>query len=33
MHWSAYVLISGPLFLVGAMFLIDWVYRIRLAPK
>jgi len=33
MHWSAYVLISGPLFLVGAMFLIDWVYRMRLAPK
>ncbi len=33
MHWSAYALISGPLFVVAAMFLIDWVYRARLAAK
>ena len=33
MHWSAYLFISGPLFLVGAMFLIDWIYRARLATK
>jgi len=33
MHWSTYCLISGPLFLVGAMFLIDWMYRARLATK
>ena len=33
MHWSTYVVISGPLFLVGAMFLIDWMYRARLATK
>ncbi len=33
MHWSAYALISGPLFLLAAMFLIDWAYRMRLAMK
>ena len=26
-HWSACVLISGPLFLVGALFLASWLYR------
>ena len=26
-HWSAYLVISGPLFLVGALFLISWLYR------
>jgi len=26
-HWSAYVLISGPLFLISALFLIDWLSR------
>jgi len=26
-HWSAYLLISGPLFLVGVLFLINWLYR------
>jgi len=26
-HWSAYLLISGPLFLVGVLFLINWRYR------
>jgi hypothetical protein len=33
MHWSAKVLVSGPLFLIGVMFLVDWVYRVRLATK
>jgi hypothetical protein len=33
MHWSAYVLISGPLFLVGSLFLIDWLYRTRIATR
>jgi hypothetical protein len=30
MHWSAYLVISGPLFLVGSLFLADWVYRAKL---
>ena len=30
LHWSAPVVISGPLFLVGALFLIDWFYRASL---
>ena len=29
-HWSAYVLISGSLFLIGSLYLIDWLYRARL---
>ena len=29
-HWSAYLVISGPLFLVGVLFLINWLYRARL---
>jgi hypothetical protein len=29
-HWSAYLLISGPLFLVGVLFLINWLYRAEL---
>ena len=28
-HWSAYLVISGSLFLVGILFLISWVYRRR----
>jgi hypothetical protein len=32
-HWSAYLLISGPLFLIGALFLIDWLYQPRLRPN
>lgn len=33
-HWSAYVIISGPLFLIGTLFLINCFYRteIRAAP-
>ena len=29
-HWSAYLLISGPLFLVGVLFLVNWLYRAEL---
>ena len=29
-HWSAYVLISGPLFLIGTLFLVDWHFQARL---
>jgi hypothetical protein len=25
-HWSSYVIISGPLFVVGILFLLDWWY-------
>ena len=26
-HWSAYVGISGPLFLLGILFLVGWIFR------
>ena len=29
-HWSAYLTISGPLFLVGVLFLVNWLYRAEL---
>jgi hypothetical protein len=28
-HWSVYAVISGPLLLIGALFLLDWRYRSR----
>ena len=28
-HWSAYLAISGPLLLIGMMFLVSWVYRTK----
>jgi hypothetical protein len=28
-HWSAYALISGPLFLLGALFLLSWRRRAK----
>jgi hypothetical protein len=28
-HWSAYLIISGPMFLVGVLFLINWYYKSR----
>lgn len=31
-HWSAYLVISGPLFLIGILFLINWRYRVDLRP-
>jgi len=27
MHWPAYLFISGPLFLVGVLFWLGWIYR------
>lgn len=27
MHWTAYFFISGPLFLIAALFLAHWLYR------
>jgi len=32
-HWSAYALISGPLFLLGMLFLLNWVFRAELRPN
>ncbi len=32
-HWSAYVAISGPLFLLGLLFAINWAYRKELRVK
>ena len=26
-HWSAYVAIAGPLFLIGILFLVNWFWR------
>ena len=31
-HWSAYLLISGPLLLMAVLFLLNWVYRGQLRP-
>lgn len=31
--WFTYVLISGPLFLVGILFLLNWRYRAQLRPQ
>jgi len=28
--WTAYLVIAGPLFLIGALFVVDWVWRWRL---
>lgn len=32
-HWSAYVSISGPLFLVGILFYLNWRYRAELRAR
>jgi hypothetical protein len=29
-EWPTYLLIAGPLFLVGALFLVNWLYRAEL---
>jgi hypothetical protein len=29
-NWSVYLVISGPLVLVGVLFLINWIYRAQL---
>ncbi|MFO0890157.1 MAG: hypothetical protein U0790_13585 [Isosphaeraceae bacterium] len=31
-HWSAYAVISGPLFLIGVLFLLDGLRSARLQP-
>ncbi|MHC1769401.1 MAG: hypothetical protein AB9869_34810 [Verrucomicrobiia bacterium] len=33
LHWSAYVVISGPLCLLGVLFLLNWVWRAELRYK
>jgi len=32
-HWSAYVILSGSLFLLGALFLLNWKHRTELHPR
>lgn len=32
-HWSVYAIISGPAFLIGALFLLNWLYRAELRPQ
>jgi hypothetical protein len=32
-HWSAYVAISGPLVLLGLLFLFNWIYRAQLQTR
>ena len=32
-HWSAYFMMSGPLFLTGFLFLINWLYRKQLRAR
>jgi len=32
-HWSAYLSISGPLVLVGLLFMVSWLYKTRLLKK
>lgn len=29
-HWTAYAAISGPLLLLGILFLLNWIYRTKL---
>jgi hypothetical protein len=32
-HWSAYVVISGPLFVTAILFAMNWLYRRDLRPS
>jgi hypothetical protein len=32
-HWSAYLAISGPLALIGILFLLNWIYRAQLRTR
>ena len=32
-HWSAYLGISGPLVLLGVLFLLNWIYRAQLRTR
>jgi hypothetical protein len=29
-HWSAYALISGPLLVMGILFLVNWIYHAQI---
>ncbi|MGE5550357.1 MAG: hypothetical protein ACM3ZC_07480 [Bacteroidota bacterium] len=31
--WRAYLVISGPLALIGVLFLFNWIYRVQLRTK
>ena len=33
LHWSAYLGISGPLVLLGILFMLNWIYRVELRKK
>ena len=33
LHWSAYLAISGPLVLLGILFLFNWIYRKQLQMR
>lgn len=33
LHWSAYAVISGPLGLLGGLFLFNWIWRAELRCK
>jgi hypothetical protein len=32
MHWTAYVFISGPLFLLAILYFLNWLWRSKLKP-
>lgn len=32
-HWSAYLAISGPLLVINALFLFNWIYRAQLRAE
>jgi hypothetical protein len=32
-HWSVYLILSGSLFFLGALFLLGWIYRSELRAK
>jgi len=32
-HWSVYATISGPLVLIGVLFLFNWLYRAQLRTR
>lgn len=32
-HWPVYAIIAGPLFLLGALFLLGWLKRGEIRPK
>jgi len=32
-HWNAYLVISGPLVLLGVLFLFNWIYKAQLRTR